>query len=324
MDDRMLHEYRREPDPAFARDLRERLRRHEKPRRFFAAPAGRLIAAAAAVVVVAGIFSIPSVRVSAQSVLDIFRVKRFAAVEFRESRRETLVAMEKDRLMVFDKEETLVDPGPAKYAASKEEAGTQAGFPVLAPRYLPEGVKADSVFVQGEGAIRFSVSEPKLRSLLDKLDLSDVTIPAGMDGQWVEIRKPPMVMQRFRGEKRRAMLIQAPSPEISMPAGWDLERLGEIGLRILGLDAGEARRIAKATDWKSTLLVPLPMDATTFRQVTVGGNQGLMITTKGEKAADGKSHREGTLLMWSEGGKVFCLTSDLRAEQVMQIAESVS
>jgi hypothetical protein len=49
-----------------------------------------------------------------------------------------------------------------------------------------------------------------------------------------------------------------------------------------------------------------------------------MITTKGEKAADGKSHREGTLLMWSEGGKVFCLRSDLRAEQVMQIAESVS
>jgi hypothetical protein len=322
MDDRMLQEYRREPDPRFARELRERLRRQERPRLLPASPAFRLVATAvvatAAVVVV---FAVPSVRVSAESILDIFRVKRFAVVEFKESRREILAAMEKDRLMVFDREETLLDPGPARPVASRAAAGAEVGFPVVAPGHLPAGLAADSIFLQGEGAVRFAASEAKLRTLLDKLDLRDVKIPAGLDGQWVEVRKPAVVVQRFRAEKRRAILLQARSPEVSMPAGWDLERLGEIGLRILGLDAGEAKRIAHATDWRSTLLLPIPANASTFRQVTVRGQQGILITTTSAPAGDGRRNR---MVLWSENGRVFCLEGNLRDREMIQMAESIS
>jgi len=227
MDDRMLHEYRREPDPRFANDLRERLRGQEASRRLAARRTGRIVAGLAAAAAVTVVFAVPSVRVSAQA-------------------------------------------------------------------------------------------------LLDQLDLKDVKVPAGLDGQWVELRKPPVVVQRFRSERRRAILLQARSPEVVLPAGWNLEQLGEIGLRILGLDAGEAKRIAKATDWRSTLLVPLPMDATSFRQVTVRGQSGLLITTKGEKAADGKHHREGTILMWSEGDRIFCLQGNFGSQELIQMAESVS
>jgi len=108
-----------------------------------------------------------------------------------------------------------------------------------------------------------------------------------------------------------------------MPAGWDLERLGEIGLRILGLDKGEAKRIAHATDWKSTLVLPLPMNASSFRQVSVRGQSGLLITTA-DRASDGKRHREGALLMWSEGGRVFCLEGNLSGPDLVQMAESIS
>ena len=90
MDDRMLHEYRRDPDPRFARDLRERLRRQEGRRPLAARGVVRLAALAAGVAVVAALFTIPSVRVSAQSFLELFRVRRFAAVPFSESRFETL------------------------------------------------------------------------------------------------------------------------------------------------------------------------------------------------------------------------------------------
>jgi hypothetical protein len=118
------------------------------------------------------------------------------------------------------------------------------------------------------------------------------------------------------------MLVQARSPEVSVPAGWDVERLAEIGLRVLGLDTGEARRIARSTDWRSTLLVPVPMNASTFRQVTVHGQAGLLITTS-TRGEDGR-RREGTMLMWTEGERVFCLQGNLSGPDLMQMAESVS
>ena len=325
MDDRMLHEYRREPDPRFASDLRERLRRYERPRVLPSPRAIRIVAAVAAAAAVTVIFAVPSVRVSAQALLDVFRVRRFAAVEFKESRRDLLESVEKERgFLIFDRQEKILDPGPPTYVASRDAATAQAGFDVSTPGFLPPGMVADSVFVQGEGAVRMSVSEAKLRSLLERLDLDDVKVPAGLDGQWVELRKPPVVMQRFRSERRRASLLQARNPEVALPAGWNLEQLGEIGLRILGLEARNAKRIAKATDWRSTLLVPLPMNATAFRQVTVNGHSGLLIMTTGEPAADGKRRRERTILMWSTGDRIFFLQGDLQSQELIRMAESVS
>lgn len=325
MDDRMLHEYRREPDPRFASDLRERLRRYERPRVLPSPRAIRIVAAVAAAAAVTVVFAVPSVRVSAQAVLDVFRVRRFAAIEFKESRRDLLESVEKERgFLIFDRKEKILDPGPPTYVASREAATARAGFDVSTPGFLPAGMVADSLFVQGEAAARMSVSEAKLRSLLERLDLDDVKVPAGLDGQWVELRKPPVVMQRFRAEKWRVTLLQARSPEVTLPAGWNLEQLGEIGLRILGLDAREAKRIAKATDWRSTLLVPLPMNAAEFRQVTVRGQSGLLITTIAEPTADGKGRRKKAIVMWSTGDRIFCLQGDLSAQELMQMAESVS
>jgi len=324
MDDRMLHEYRREPDPRFASDLRGRLRRLER-RGLPSRRTTRIFTAVAVAAAVTVIFAVPSVRVSAQAVLDVFRVKRFAAVEFKESRRDLLASIDKERgFLVFDRQEKVLDPGPPTYVASREAASAQAGFDVSTPAFLPPGMAADSVFVQGEAAARMAVSEAKLRSLLERLDLKDVTVPTGLDGHWVELKKPPVVMQRFKSERRRAMFLQARSPEVTLPAGWDLAQLGEIGLRILGLDARAAKRIAKATDWRSTLLVPVPMNATSFRQVTVSGQSGLLITTTGEPAADGKRHREKTILMWSAGDRIYFLQGDLDGKELVRMAESVS
>jgi len=324
MDDRMLHEYRRDPDPRFASGLRERLRRLER-RRVLPSPfATRIVAAVAAAAAIVVVFAVPSVRVSAQAVLDVFRVRRFAAIPFKESRRDLLESMSKDEgPVIFDREEKLIDPGPPIYVASREAAAAKAGFVVQAPGYLPTGFVADSVFVQGEAAARVAVSEAKLRALLQRLDINDVSVPAGLDGQWVEVRKPPMVMQRFRTERRHAMLLQAPSPEVKLPAGWNLEQLGEIGLRVLGLDARDAKRIAKATDWRGTFLVPLPANASSFRQVDVHGQSGLLITTT-ERTADGKSRDERSVLMWSTGDRVFLLRGDLGQQDLLRMAESVS
>jgi hypothetical protein len=325
MDDRFLQQHRRDPDPRFARDLRARLRAAEEPRPAVTRRWVPALAAAAVVVAVGALFAFPAVRASAQSMLDLFRVRRFAAVTFDAARAERLreLADGADASMLpFASTETLLDPGPARGFADADAAGAAAGLAVRRPTVLPRGLQTDSAFVQGAGAVRLTVSEARLRDLLAALELRDVAVPAGIDGQVLELRKPAMVVQRFRGTRSKAMLLQSESPEVALPPGLDLERLGEIGLRILGLDPGEARRVARDTDWRSTLMVPVPLNASTFRQVTVHGQPGLLITTAGRNAA-GERRREGSVVLWSEDGRVYAVTGNLDPSVTVEMAESV-
>ena len=324
MDDRFLNQLRRDPPPDFARGLRERLRAQEQPRRAFV-PAAPTLAVAAAAAVVVALFTLPSFRASAQALLDLFRVRKFAAVQFDESRLEKLKSMKEDQaLLVFDRQETVRDPGPPQNYPTIDAAGSAAGFMVRRPTYLPNGLALDSVFVDGAGEARLAVSEAKLRSLLDQLDLRDVSLPSGLDGQWIDVQKPPIVVQRFKSGNLEARLVQGASPEVRAPAGLEVERLAEVGLRILGLDAGEARRIAQSTDWRSTLVVPVPINASTFRQVTIHGQPGLLIATSAAPSDGKKRRREGTILMWTENDRVFGLMSrNLSPPDMVQMAESV-
>ena len=70
--------------------------------------------------------------------------------------------------------------------------------------------------------------------------------------------------------------------------------------------------------------MPVPLNVTTFRQVTVAGNSGLLITTTGEARTDGKPRRMGAMLMWTRGDRVFCLRGDLSAQDTIEMAESIS
>ena len=85
-----------------------------------------------------------------------------------------------------------------------------------------------------------------------------------------------------------------------------------------------AKRIARSTDWRTTLLVPIPLNVTTFRLVTVRGNSGLMIITTGDESPPpGKPQRKGVMVMWTQGDRVFCLRGNLSAGDLLQMANSV-
>jgi hypothetical protein len=112
-----------------------------------------------------------------------------------------------------------------------------------------------------------------------------------------------------------------------MPAGLDLAMLAEIGLRVLGMVSGEARRFAQSVDWRSTLIVPIPVDAATFRQIDVRGNQGLLIESTGlKRSPDGERQPPGPLvrhILWSAGGSVFALSGNVPSEELFEIAQNV-
>jgi len=324
MDDRFMNELRRDPDPDFSRSLKARLR-EQAPSPVMRAlrPAPALAFAAVALVAVA-LFAFPEVRVSAQAMLDLFRVRKFAAIEIDESHLDRLKTLQSDNtLLVFDRHEQLVDPGLPQVFTSLAEATSATGLSARQPSQFANGVIADTVTVVGASAGQLSVSEDKLRALLDALALSDVAVPSGIDGKLIGLRKEPTIIQHFKRGQWRVTLVQSKSPELSVPAGFDMERMAEIGLRVLGLDANEARRVARDTDWRSTLVVPVPLNASTFRQVTVRGQQGLMITTSGEPSEDGHRRRDGTVVLWSEGDQVFGMMGNMSPQEVLMMAESV-
>jgi hypothetical protein len=320
LDDKFLMSHRREPDPGFARRLRDRLRDAEDAR---PVPVWRpVMAAAATLAVVVALFAFPTVRGWAQDVLDLFRVRNFVAVPFDAQRFEKLRSLKHDNAMViFDRQEVLQDPGTPVVHASPAAAAAAAGFTVATPTFLPNGLALDTVAVSGEGRARLGVSTVRLRELLDVLDLRDVQVPRGLDGQMVSVHMYPMVSQRYRAGNRRLNLIQSRSPDVSLPAGVDLAQLGELGLRVLGLDAAEARRIASGVDWRTTLLVPVPANASSFRQVTVQGNPGLLVTMTRQE--DGSSRHAGSVVMWTQGDRVFALRGTLGSTDLIMVAESV-
>jgi hypothetical protein len=319
-----MYSLREEPRREFARSVWQRLSpRHEEeaaaPRpRFAFFPSLAVVGAALAVI---SLFVFPSVRASAQAFLSLFRVQSFAPIKFDPARLEKFSDVRKDlSLALFEREET--NPPVREDVTSREAAENIAGIPVLEPNYLPDGLTRDKFQTVRHEDFRMRVNVDQLRTLIDALDLRDVDTPEELQGQWIQVDLNPVVFQSFVRDKKRVEMVQAKSPELTLPPGVDIQRLGEMGLRILGLDADEARRIAGSIDWNSTMVVPVPVNATEFRDVTIRGNKGLLVTTSRENE-QGKERREGSIVLWTESGRIIGVNGNIESQDLLAIAESL-
>jgi len=324
MDDRFMHELKAAPDPGFGRRLRERLRSMEaeaderEPRARWVA----LLAPALLVALLASLILFPSVRASAQAFLDLFRVRNFTAVSVSPDRMKQLEDGKLDlKSLIGDRVQTVTEPGPPQVVMSAAQAGAATGMFVKVPTVLPSGLQADTVSWRGAGEAQITADVTRLHQLLDALEIRDVSIPMAIDGQKIDVKMPPAVRQRFVHDQLRAELFQSKSPEVGLPAGVNLAELGEIGLRILGLDATEARRLAQSIDWRSTMLVPVPANVGSFRQVEVNGRPGLLVTID-NTTPDGKRH-QGSIVLWSQDDMVYALNGNLSGVDLLQMANSV-
>ena len=226
--------------------------------------------------------------------------------------------------MLFDKQEVLQEPGPSTEYPSADLAAGAAGLPGLhKPTTLPQGLSLEKAVVSHPGAVRLGVRTERLRQVLEALGLQDVQVPQGLEGQNITVHMPSSVTQVYRNGDRQLTVMEALSPEVTLPPGVDLRQLGELGLRVLGMDATEARRVASSIDWRSTMLVPVPSTAASFRQVDIDGNKGLFIRANAEAAPDGKKGKRRAIVMWTEGGRVIAVQGNLAADEVLEVAHSL-
>ena len=329
MDDSLLTQLREQPSPEFAERLRVKLQERTP-----AAPPSRAwvmrrtlawLGAAAAVAI---LFTVPAVRASAQAFLNLFRVVNFVAVPVEERRASMLESDELDLPGLIGEQITvLTDPGAPVTVTSIEAAAAMAGLRVQVPASLPDLTTLTRISVRGERAVHITASTDRLQAVLKTLAISDIDIPPDLNGRSATLQVPPVVellyeQQGDDGRGRQASLLQVRSPTVSMPEGLNLETLGEIGLRVLGLEAGEASCLAQQVDWHSTLVVPIPPNVSRFHQVRVRGAEGLGLESPVRTAPDGRRERV-SIVIWSTEGRVLALEGTFSLEDLLQIAHSI-
>jgi hypothetical protein len=319
--------------PGFANELKTRLSKAEQAQpRASLSPRFRLvIAGIGAAAVVATLVFLPAARAVAEDFLNLFRVQRITAIaidpaRIAELRSKGITEADIESLigdaMVENGQEARQRAEP-RLVADANEASQMVGFPVKSLDVAMTGLPAPQVYVQDAQTLHFTGNAARINGLLQLVGVNDVSLPAQLDGAVVTVTKPASVMMRF-GDT--LSLMQSPSPSVELPDGVNLAQLGEIGLRVAGLSPDEARRVAQSTDWNSTLLVPIPTDAASFREVTLNnGAQALLITTGGTGASSMRSEegqRQRSILMWAEGGMVYALRGGYSGN-VVDVANSM-
>ncbi len=314
-DDKFLYELRATPPPQFAEQLRKRLERLEP-----AAPVKtmtyRRSAVAALLVLAVALLAFPSVRASAQAFLSLFRVVNFTAVPVDVNRIGTLGQSGIDLPSLIGQQvQVLQEPGPTRVFSTLDEAALAIGIAIKQPKIVPPSLYMVRIEMEDGRALRITTDTGKLQDVLTALAITDARVPTGLDGQLVTLRVRPILRLVYANGNREVAFVQAASPEVTVPAGFDLAALGEIGLRIAGLDASHAHTLAQAIDWQGTLVVPVPAGASTFRQVQIRGNRGLLVAST--ERADIKA------VLWSDRGSVYAITGPLDDRGMLQMAESV-
>ena len=323
MDENALYGLRRDPPEEFARQLLRTL--HEQPEgpRY----GGKLVASLAACAALVAVFAVPSVRAAAQAFLDMFRVVNFAAVPVDEQAMQRLVGKQYGPAQLLgDQFQVIHQPGPPATYATAAEAGAAAGIRVQLPTWMPSGWSVDQAAftVQDAQAARITADTTRLEQLLTSLDIHDISIPAGLNGQTATVEVHPTVVASWVHGRQRLTILESRSPQMQFPAGTDLTTLGEIGLRILGMSSADAHRMAQNIDWRTTMLIPIPPNATSFKEITVKGSSGLLIEALPKRPpTDGLPPLRSEILLWAADGEVFAAEGTVGADELVEMAQTL-
>lgn len=265
------------------------------------------LGALAALVVLVVAFSLPPVRAAASDFLGLFRVQKFAAVSIS-PRQMALLEQVADEGLHPGEFQSIEEPAPPQAVATIEEASELSGIYVYAPQMLGAPTRIE---VSGQGSGRLTVDLDNARRILQAAELDPQLLPDSLDGAEIDVTIFPAVHQNWESGVR---LLQSASPLIDYPDDVDPNVMGAALLQMLGMSSSEAQRLASSIDWSSTLLLPVPEDLATFREVTVNGVSALELTS-----LEGKSNS----LLWQQDGIIFMLVGSEPVETLLKIAESI-
>ncbi len=276
------------------------------------------------VALVISVMAIAPLRTAAGQFLGIFRVRKFAVISIDPAQIRNLEGFEQQ---VFS-EPQISDVEPVS-VASADEASQLAGFRVLVPSRVPNWANVAPQFtVVGATTARTEINLAAARALLQMANLPTDAIPSDRESVEVSANILPVVTLTYGRGATALTIIQARSPEVNVPEGIDLARIGEVGLRLLGLTPQEAQRLSRSIDWATTLVIPVPKDMASVREVAVRGVPGYLIQQSGREGnrSGGDPDEvtyDGHTLIWEENDILYAVIGNVQAATLMEVAESL-
>ncbi len=293
--------------------------------------------AAVVVLVLALVLGVPDVRAWAGQFLNLFRVQQVTVLPVdlsglnQLSSNNTLAQQVSQILsssIVMDRKHTAPSP-----AASQAEASQAAGFTVR----LPASGAPSQLMVDQGFAFHFTVDRSRAQAVLNEAGRKDLELPQSIDGANIAVNVPASVTAAYgicptpgkaagdpdiagsagRNYPDCVMLVQIPSPTVSAPPNVDVKQLAQIGLEFTGMDAQSAQQFADTVDWTTSLVIPIPKNAATYKQVEVDGVKGFLIQRPVDDAPEYS-------LVWVKNGIIYVIGSlGNNTQQAIDMANSL-
>lgn len=252
-------------------------------------------------------FSFPVVRAAASDFLGLFRVQKFAAISVSTEQIAILERVAAEGLTP-GRFEVVQEPGPQIPAASLAEAERLTGVALRRPSAL---AAADEVYITEGGSGRLIIDLEGVRGILSAAGVDPMGLPDDLDGKPVEVSVFALIEQHWRGGP---WMMQTASPQVAYPDHLDPIVMGQSLLQLLGMNEAESIRLAQSLDWTGTLLLPIPQQLASFREIDIDGVSGLALT-----GVD----NESTVIIWQRDGMVYLLGGGTVAT-LLSLAESLS
>ncbi len=283
-----------------------------------------------AIAIVAVCLTFTPARSLAQRFLKTLRVEKVQPVSVDTSSLEgnhTLQQMIEQ--MVSDKVVVTVNEKEQR-VSTVAAANELAGFKV---RLLSERTDAPQITVEGQHAFNMTVERARLQDIFNQAGRPDLVLPPSVDGAMVAVQIPRAVVVRYSNcpnhdagtESQRTepaqykncvILLQGPSPLVSVPSDLNIEQLAEIGLQLAGMSPSQAKEFCQTINWKSTLVLPLPRYVRSYDVIDVDGTQGTLINNPGGR---GPSYT----LVWVKNGMVYSLVGSGNSSEAVALANSL-
>jgi len=184
--------------------------------------------------------------------------------------------------------------------------------------------------VTDETAFQMTLNRERITDLLQQAGQTQVAVPDFADGSIIAVHIPRGVISDYgdcpaqSSDSRKSLLpgcvvlVQTPSPTVSVPPNLNLQALAEAGLQVAGLSAAEAQAFCQNVDWTSTLVIPIPRNSSSYRTVSVDGVNGTLIEVLPRHENPGWYS-----LVWVKNGVVYSLNGGGSSAAATSIAESL-
>lgn len=286
-------------------------------------------AGVAAVLLLAVALSFQPVRSAAEGLLSVFRVEKFQPISIDPNERLNSM-IDLTKLGTMEMNQMQMQSTPLK---SVDEAKALDGAWVKSPGYLPASVTgAPEVQMMSGGNAKFTFDSAKAKAYLAQIGETNFTVPDKFNGAGFSVNINPVLSIMYGGpqggvsslEKSGGtaienagptmVIMESKSPTIETFGGVSLDELRGFLLSVPGLPPSLVTQLKAIDDWSTTMPVPIPMGKEVADNVTVNGQQGLMVYDDTVKMGG---------VIWQANGQIYFVGGNFSKAEIMKVANSL-